>query len=258
VPHCFCFYILCVQVLCVAVSAPALVPFSGPLPLPVSLSFSLLKLTCSHSHTTQICSPEGRRDMILDPIVRRRSSTEPPDCRRSITFACTCAVRCSSLSLFFRSISWYEHARVASICTSTCTHAHFSFPHGHRWSRKVAARTTTLLLSARYAITPSTPTRSSLSSPKHALFEAQAMQRDLSLVIMSAAVKVVVRVHELLLPCVWVDLAIRRRHTNAAFWLDPVSLVPSEPLSRRAYNHRIQGICHVVWPCVCACVHVFV
>ena len=94
----------------------------------------------------------------------------------------------------------------------------------------------------------------SLSSPIH----AQIMQRDLSLVIMSAAVKVVARVHELLLPCVWVDFVIRRRHTNAAFWLDPVSLVPSEPLSRLAYTHGIQGICHVVWPCAGACVHVFV
>ena len=172
VPLCQCLYILSVQVLCVVVSAPALVPFSGP--LPASLSFSLFTLACSHSHTIQTCSPEGRRDMILDPIVRRRSSTEPPDCRRWITFACTCAVRCSSFSLFFRSISWYEHARVASICTSTCTHAHFSFPHGHRWSRKVAARTTTLLLSTLYAIIPSTPTRSSLSSPMHALFEGNA------------------------------------------------------------------------------------
>jgi len=139
--------------------------FLWPSALACLFQLSRFKLACSHSHTIQTCSPEGRRDMILDPIVRRRSSTEPPDCRRWITDTCTCAVRCSSFSLFFRSISWYEHARVASICRSTCTHAHFSFPHGHRWSRKVAARTTTLLLSALYAITPSTPFVPHLARP---------------------------------------------------------------------------------------------
>ena len=66
---------------------------------------------------------------------------------------------------------------------------------------------------------------------------------------MSAAVKILDRFYQQLLPCVWVDFAVCGQNPDAALWTDPFSIVPSEPLSPRTYADRIDGICHIVGEC---------